>query len=137
MANVQCILAAGLSCFGIAACQPAGGPPAAAGKSSVPSAAEPSAPARPASAVPRASGEAIQYLSAGGTALSASYGAGKVTLHWPGGRSATLPRAESASRGGGDVYVGDRISLLRDGARIELHDGDAPAMACTASGSGR
>jgi hypothetical protein len=54
-----------------------------------------------------------------------------VTLRWPEGRSVTLPRAESASKGGGDVYVGDTVSLQRDGNRIVLHDGDAPAVTCT------
>lgn len=138
MANVQCILAAGLACLGLVACQPAETPPAAAGMAPAPTAAEPSASARPASALPPpASGEAIEYLCAGGIALSARYGGGKVTLRWPDGRSATLPRAESASRGSADAYVGDRVSLQRDGARIELHDGDAPAMACNASGSSR
>lgn len=79
-------------------------------------------------------GDVVAYRCDDGSTFDASYSDRNVTLRWPDGRSVTLPRAESASKGGGDVYVGDTVSLQRDGDRIELHDGDAPAASCTASG---
>jgi hypothetical protein len=129
MRHLQRLLVAGLLCLGIGGCQPAGAPPAAVDTAPAPAAAKPPAPAPP-----TASREAIAYACDGGATLSATYGDSDVTLHWPDGRSVALPRAESASKGGGDVYVGDTVSLQRDGDRIELHDGDAPAASCTASG---
>jgi hypothetical protein len=139
MANALRILSAGLLCLGSGACQPAGTPPATADTTSAPTVAEPHAPAQPAATqpaptTPAATNSSIGYLCDGGATLSASYGDHDVTLRWPDGRSVTLPRAESASKGGGDVYVGETASLQRDGDHIQLHDGDAPAMACTASG---
>ena len=80
-----------------------------------------------------ADGGEISYRCEDGDRITARYGGNQAFLHWPGGRVATLPRAESASKGGGDVYVGDTVSLQRDGDRIVLHDGDAGAVACVAS----
>jgi hypothetical protein len=135
MTHVQRLLAASLLCLGFGGCQqPADAPPAAVDTAPAPATAEPPAPVPPAPVAPPANGEGIAYACDGGAGLSASYGDGDVTLRWPDGRSVTLPRAESASKGGGDVYVGDTVSLQRDGDRIELRDGDAPAASCTASG---
>jgi membrane-bound inhibitor of C-type lysozyme len=75
------------------------------------------------------------YRCSDGTMLQADYvddarGDVHATLRWADGRSATLPRAESASAAGGDAYVGEHVSLQRTGSDIVLHDGDAPALAC-------
>jgi hypothetical protein len=135
MSNTQHILIAGLLCAGFSGCQPAG-VPASGDTAAVPVVPEAPAPAQPQPepvAPPSANAGGIAYRCDGDAVLSASYGTSNVTLRWPDGRSVTLPRAESASKGGGDVYVGDTVSLQRDGDRIELHDGDAPAVTCTAS----
>jgi hypothetical protein len=135
MSHMQRILAAGLLCAGFSGCQPANVPASASrDAASAPVVPETPAPAqpRPVAPSPGNTGE-LAYRCDGDTVLWASYGDGNVSLRWPDGRSATLPRAESASKGGGDVYVGDTVSLQRDGGRIELHDGDAPAATCIES----
>lgn len=124
-------LAAGLLC--LAACQRspdadavAPPPPSSAttpgGSASAPAGSTP--PPAPAAA------SGADYACADGTRLQADFGDHDATLRWPDGRSITLPRAESASKGGGDVYVGDTASLQRDGARLQLHDGERPATDC-------
>lgn len=84
-----------------------------------------------------ADGEAAAAAVAGtsyrcddGTMLQVDYGDADARVRWADGRSARLPRAESASAGAGDAYVGTDVSLQRDGAGIELHDGDAAALRC-------
>ena len=132
MTNAPSILATCLSCLGLVACQPGDAPPAAADTPPAATATQTPAPAQPATA---ANGS-IGYLCDGGTTLSATYREHDVTLRWPDGRSVTLPRAESASKGGGDVYVGESVSLQRNGGHVQLHDGNTPATACTTSGDG-
>lgn len=48
------------------------------------------------------------------------------------GNDVTLPRAESASKGGGDVFVGETLSVLREGRTAQLHRNEGPAIACSA-----
>ena len=69
-----------------------------------------------------------------GTTVRLDWGDNDVTVNWPDGRTATLPKAESASGPAGDAYVGDTVSVERDGDRIMLRDGDQPARTCTAAG---
>lgn len=88
----------------------------------------PTTPAAPASPAPAPAG--TDYACADGIRLQARFGEHDATLQWPDGRSLVLPRAESASKGGGDVYVGDTVSLQRDGTRLQLHDGDRAATSC-------
>lgn len=138
-------LAAGLFC--LAACQR---PPDAGGVVPAPSTSTPSTPApTPGAGIAPAGGAApppmatpggaattgADYACADGTRLQVRFGDHDATLHWPGGRSLVLPRAESASRGGGDVYVGETASLQRDGARLQLHDGERAATDCATAGA--
>lgn len=125
-----------LLCAFACGCTPAGDTsdelqPADVPAASSQAATEP-APAKPAPASPAAT--TVAYHCTDGRTLEASYGDHDVTLHWPGGRSVQLPRAESASKGGGDVYVGETVSLQRGPSRIELHDGDAPPVTCNEAG---
>ena len=73
----------------------------------------------------------VSYRCDDGTMLQVDYGDADASVRWADGRSASLPRAESASGGGADAYVGTGISLQRTSTGIEVHDGDAPALACT------
>lgn len=82
-----------------------------------------------AEAPPASPAGAAVYACDDGSALQVRFGAGDATLQWPDGRTETLPRAESASRGGGDVYVGETVSLQRDGARLQVNDGTR-TLAC-------
>lgn len=70
------------------------------------------------------------YACSDGTRLEAGFTRDGATLQWAEGRRLSLPRAESASKGGGDVYVGDTVSVQRDGASLQLHDGDRAATRC-------
>lgn len=76
----------------------------------------------------------VAYHCTDGRTLEVGYGDHDATLRWPDGRSVLLPRAESASKGAGDVYVGETVSLQRGPSRIELHDGDAPPVTCNEAG---
>jgi hypothetical protein len=125
----------------LAACQRTPDADAAAPSSPAAGAADAPAPPAPApapadappAAAASASGTSVDYACADGTTLQAGFGEHDATLRWPGGRSLTLPRAESASKGGGDVYVGETVSLQRDGARLQLHDGARTATTCDPS----
>jgi hypothetical protein len=125
-------LAACVLCLG--ACQRAGDsdgtapapPPAAEARPGPASAPGPATPVE----------DAASYACADGTRLRAAFGGGAATLEWPDGRTVRLPRAESASKGGGDVYVGEAVSLQRDGQRLQLHDGDRPATECVPGAPG-
>ena len=72
----------------------------------------------------------LAYRCEDGTMLQAEYGEADVSLRWADGRTATLPRAESASAGGSDAYVGSDVSLQRTGSGFELHDGENATVAC-------
>lgn len=71
------------------------------------------------------------FSCADGVRFQARFGDYDATLRWPDGRVLTLPRAESASKADGDVYVGDAVSLQRDATRLQLHDGTRAATECT------
>ncbi|MGN6112870.1 MAG: hypothetical protein ACTHOC_07660 [Luteimonas sp.] len=139
LASSRCLaLVACLSC--LAACQrtpdtdgmaPAGTPAntdAAAPADGVSAAAPPAAASQ--AAVPPTDVASASYACTDGTRLQARFGDHDATLQWPDGRRLVLPRAESASKGGGDVYVGDTVSLQRDGTHLQLHDGDHAATTC-------
>ncbi len=98
------------------------------------SAIAPTAPERPAEpdGTRPAAGEISYRCSDGGT-LSVGYGAHDATVGLPDGRRVTLPRAESASRGGGDVYVGEALSLSRQGRHVQLFQDESPRRDCSES----
>ena len=78
-------------------------------------------------------GNRASYRCADGSSFDVAYGGRNAEVQWTGGRALTLPRAESASKGGGDVYVGETVSLQHDGDKLQIHDGQAPALACEQS----
>lgn len=132
-------LSAGLLCLG--ACQrspdtdSAAPPPAARGAAASAAAEAKPAPA-PGSVTGVASARGGDYACSDGTRLQAAFGEHDATLRWSDGRSLTLPRAESASKGGGDVYVGDTVSLQRDGTRLQLHDAERAVTDCAPADAG-
>lgn len=72
----------------------------------------------------------VRYRCADGNTLDVIYAGANAELRWPDGRRLLLPRAESASKGGGDVYVGDTVSLQHDGDNLQLHDDGTPTLTC-------
>ena len=91
----------------------------------------PASSGEPAGATPAAN--RASYRCADGSSLDVVYARGKANVAWADGRNLTLPRAESASKGGGDVYVGETVSLQHDGDKLQIHDGQAPALTCEQS----
>ena len=80
---------------------------------------------------PAASGNTVTYRcdDGTGTRLHVTYEAHAARVRIGKGVEATLPRAESASKGGGDVYVGETMSLMRDDAMVQLYR-DAVPLRC-------
>lgn len=112
-------------CAAACACQPAGDDTAAA---------------RPDAASADAAPEATAGTPAGaftcddGSSVALDWGTDNVVVTWPDGRTATLPRAESASGPDGDAYVGDTVSVEHSGDRIVLREGGKAALTCTSDG---
>lgn len=77
----------------------------------------------------------IVYACDDGRSLTVTYAEYSALVKLPTG-SIALPRAESASSGGGDAYIGEELSLYRDGNRVQLQGGDMPRT-CTESPIGR
>lgn len=75
--------------------------------------------------------ESVTYACADGGSLQIDYAAYEATVHLDSG-AAVLPRAESASSGGDDIYVGETVSLQRDGDGVQLHQGDEEPRVCIA-----
>ncbi|WP_226469488.1 MliC family protein [Luteimonas panaciterrae] len=87
-------------------------------------AAEPAAPA-PVAPVPAAPasdappGSMVVYACDDGSGLTVTYDKSGALVKLPSG-STMLPRAESASGGGGDAYLGEELSLYRNGNLVQL-----------------
>jgi hypothetical protein len=97
-----------------------------------PAATAASAPAGPATrgfAAPPP-GAPLVYTCDDGKEVRVAYGADDATLTLPDGRTLRLPKAQSASKGGGEVYVGEAVSLMRDDVRLEVHQDEMPARTC-------
>ena len=73
----------------------------------------------------------VSYRCDDGTMLQVDYGQADANVRWGDGRSTRLPRAESASTGGAQAYVGSDVSLQRSSSAIELHEPGQPARACS------
>lgn len=114
-------------CAAACACQP--GTDEAAAPSATDADAAPAADTPPAAATTPGA-----FTCTDGTRLELDWGRDEVTVRWPDGRTARLPKAESASGPDGDAYVGDTVSVEHDGDRIVVHDGGNAPFACDATG---
>lgn len=88
------------------------------------------APAAPASDVPPGS-MVVVYACDDGSGLTVTYDKSGALVKLPSG-STMLPRAESASGGGGDAYLGEDLSLYRNGNLVQLQVAGKPHT-CTQS----
>ena len=86
--------------------------------------------------VPERAAEAAEsgsvYTCSDGTVIRIDSAALKADVTLQNGSDVTLPRAESASKGGGDVFVGETLSVLREGRTAQVHRNESPAIACSA-----
>lgn len=64
--------------------------------------------------------DAVRYACGDGSTVAIDRQAEQARVELPDGRSVTLPKAQSASKGGGDVFVGETVSLQREGASAAL-----------------
>jgi hypothetical protein len=71
-----------------------------------------------------------RYACDDGSAVSVIWGNDKARVELPDGRMVSLPKAQSASKGGGEVFVGDTVSLQREGDDIQLFQGAGEAQQC-------
>ena len=75
-------------------------------------------------------GTGMPYECADGSRVTLAAGPRDARLQRADGRNAILPRAESASSAGHDVYVGGDVSIEVSGDAVQLHDGKA-STTCT------
>lgn len=73
-----------------------------------------------------------RYACADGSAITIDADARRATVTLRNGVAVDLPRAESASKGGGDVFVGETLSALRENGAVRLQSGAASAVECHA-----
>jgi len=129
--------APGLALLVLAACtEPQAPAPAATGAGATPAATMPEPPSAAAPAAAAAIPGFTTYACDDGGSLQVRYGEYDATVRQPDGSVVTLPRAESASAGDGDVYVGQVQSLQRDGDAVEFRPGAGDARTCLAQGGG-
>jgi len=121
------IISFALLALAAGACSDAGSPDrAATGAPTEP--AERPVPQRTA----EAAGSAMAYKCSDGAAIRIGADGLTANVTLKDGRQVALPRAESASKGGGDVFVGEALSVLREGSTAQLHHGEAAAVVCSA-----
>jgi len=117
-------------CAAACACQPG------TDEAAAPSATDAAADTGAAADTPPAAGDTTPgaFTCTDGTRLQLDWGRDEVTVRWPDGRTARLPKAESASGPDGDAYVGDTVSIEHDRDGIVVHDGGNAPLACDAAG---
>ena len=71
-----------------------------------------------------------RYACGEGVALTIDKHARVAWITFGDGTKAELPRAESASKGGGDVFVGKSVSAMREGRQVKLYRDDGSAVDC-------
>lgn len=80
-----------------------------------------------------ATGSGAVYACSNGATIKIGDDGLKASITLQDGRELVLPRAESASKGGGDVFVGEALSVHREGRTAQLHQDQVAAVGCAAS----
>jgi hypothetical protein len=81
-----------------------------------------------------ASGSMVVYACEDGSGVTVTYDKYNALVKLPAG-STMLSRAESASGGGSDAYLGEELSLYRNGNLVQLQV-DGKTRACTETPTG-
>ena len=115
------------------ACGPSAPPADPRGTGPVASPSGP-APSTAASSYAAAAGQGtpVHYACGDASTISVTWGIDQAHVEFPDGRTVTLPKAQSASKGGGEVFVGDTVALQRNGDDIQLFEGEGSARQCAA-----
>jgi membrane-bound lysozyme inhibitor of c-type lysozyme MliC len=118
------------------ACGPAA-PPTDPARPATPPAGEGSSPAAPvdaASSADTVEGTSLRYECDDGSVVRVTYGGEEqARIELPGGPTISLPKAQSASRGAGDVFVGETISLQRNGDELQVVRTAGKTLQCRAA----
>lgn len=93
--------------------------------------AEPPVPAPIVPASGTTSGSMVVYVCEDGNSVTVTYDKYSALVKLPSG-STMLSRAESASNGGNDAYLGEELSLFRNGNLVQLQIA-GKSRACTES----
>ncbi len=114
------ILATALLCGGCGPAAPTGEP-------------APAAATRPPAADTTPASGAVRYACGDGSSVTVAYGDDQARVDLPDGLTLALRKAQSASKGGGEVFVGDTVSLEREGEAIALFQGEGERLDCRPS----
>src|SRR3546814_8007805 len=79
-----------------------------------------------------APGTPVTYACTDASPVSVAWGHDQARVEFADGRKISLPKAQSAYKCGGDVFVGETVSLQRDGDDIQLFEGQGTARQCSA-----
>lgn len=78
-----------------------------------------------------AQGEPLRYECDDGSVVKVTYGNGEqARIELPDGPTISLPKAQSASKGAGDVFVGETVSLHRDGDELQVAQTAGDSLQC-------
>lgn len=77
--------------------------------------------------------DTLSYACDDGSALRIEYAAETARVELPDGRVVALPKAQSASKGGGEVFVGEAMSLQRNGDGIQMYQDEGKSLLCRRS----
>ena len=118
------------------ACGPSAPPSDPTPRATAPAAqtSDPSSPAFARSAV-AGPDTPTRYACSDASTVSVTWGDDQARVAFADGRTISLPKAQSASKGGGEVFVGNTVSVQRDGDDIQLFEGEDPARQCSAQAS--
>ncbi len=115
------------------ACGPTA-PPANPDQRATAPASEGSGPATPidaASSADAGQGESLRYACDDGSVVRVAYGdEDQARIEFPGGPTISLPKARSASKGAGEVFVGETVSLQRNGDELQVVQTAGKALRC-------
>ncbi|MFC3716883.1 hypothetical protein ACFONC_12045 [Luteimonas soli] len=119
------------------ACGPTPPPSDPARRATASIAEEPNPMPPAADALPGAAGRdtPMRYACNDTSTVSVAWGDDQARVELPDGRMVSLPKAQSASKGGGEVFVGKTVSLQRDGDDIQLFEGEGNARKCSTQAS--
>ena len=115
------------------ACSPSAPPADSAQRAAAPAteASSPAAPVHDAPSTDAGQGESLRYDCEDGSVVRVAYGDGEqARIELPGGPTISLPKAQSASKGAGDVFVGETVSLQRNGAELQVVQTAGKALHC-------
>jgi len=117
------------------ACGPTA-PPTDPTRPATPQASEGPSPAAvdSSSSADAAKGESQRYECDDGSVVRVTYGdEEQARIELPGGPTISLPKAQSASKGAGDVFVGETISLQRNGHELQVVRTAGKTLQCRAA----